>query len=83
MHGRAAALDVGLVHRHLCRSRFLVLLLGGMSTEGCVAQTAIDARERGFKVSVLAEACATIDERVEHIALEYLEAVAGAQIVSS
>jgi nicotinamidase-related amidase len=59
------------------------LLLGGMSTEGCVAQTAIDARERGFKVSVLAEACATIDERVERIALEYLEAVAGARIVRS
>jgi nicotinamidase-related amidase len=59
------------------------LLLGGMSTEGCVAQTAIDARERGFKVSVLAEACATVDERVERIALEYLEAVAGARIVRS
>jgi len=59
------------------------LLLGGMSTEGCVAQTAIDARERGFKVSVLAQACATVDERVERIALEYLEAVAGARVVRS
>ena len=54
------------------------LLLGGMSTEGCVAQTAIDARERGFKVTVLANACATIDERVEQVALEYLEQVVGA-----
>jgi nicotinamidase-related amidase len=54
------------------------LLLGGMSTEGCVAQTAIDARERGFKVSVLAGACATVDERVEQVALEYLEQVVGA-----
>jgi nicotinamidase-related amidase len=54
------------------------LLLGGMSTEGCVAQTTIDARELGFKVSVLAGACATIDERVEEVALEYLEQVAGA-----
>jgi nicotinamidase-related amidase len=53
------------------------LLLGGMSTEGCVAQTAIDGRERGFKVTVLANACATIDERVEQVALEYLEQVAG------
>jgi nicotinamidase-related amidase len=59
------------------------LLLGGMSTEGCVAQTAIDARERGFKVSVLAEACATVDERVEQVALEYLEAVAGVRVVRS
>ena len=54
------------------------LLLGGMSTEGCVAQTAIDARERGFKVTVLSRACATIDEGVEQIALDYLEQVVGA-----
>ena len=54
------------------------LLLGGMSTEGCVAQTTIDGRELGFKVTVLAGACATIDERVEQIALDYLENVAGA-----
>ncbi|HKG43359.1 MAG TPA: isochorismatase family cysteine hydrolase [Gaiellaceae bacterium] len=56
------------------------LLLGGMSTEGCVAQTTIDARELGFKVSVLASACATTDERVERIALAYLETVAGARV---
>ena len=54
------------------------LLLGGMSTEGCVAQTAIDARELGFKITVLAKACATIDEGLEHVALEYLEQVVGA-----
>jgi nicotinamidase-related amidase len=54
------------------------LLLGGMSTEGCVAQTTIDARELGFKVSVLAGACATLDERIERVALEYLQSVAGA-----
>jgi len=54
------------------------LLLAGASTEGCVAQTAIDARELGFKITVLAKACATIDERIERVALEYLEQVAGA-----
>ena len=54
------------------------LLLGGMSTEGCVAQTTIDARELGFKVTVLANACATIDDGVERVALAYLEQVAGA-----
>jgi nicotinamidase-related amidase len=59
------------------------VLLGGMSTEGCVAQTAIDARELGFKVSVLADACATVDERVEQVALEYVEQVAGAFVVRS
>jgi nicotinamidase-related amidase len=56
------------------------LLLGGMSTEGCVAQTAIDARERGFKVTVLPNACATVDEGVEQVALEYLEQVVGALV---
>jgi nicotinamidase-related amidase len=56
------------------------LLLAGASTEGCVAQTAIDARELGFKVSLLANACATVDERLERIALEYLEAVAGVRV---
>jgi nicotinamidase-related amidase len=54
------------------------LLLGGMSTEGCVAQTTIGARELGFKVTVLAGACATADEAVERIAFDYLERVAGA-----
>ncbi|HET7807321.1 MAG TPA: isochorismatase family protein, partial [Gaiellaceae bacterium] len=54
------------------------LLLGGLSTEGCVAQTTIDARELGLKVTVLANACATVDEGVERVALEYLEQVAGA-----
>ena len=53
------------------------LLLAGASTEGCVAQTAIDARELGFKVSLLADACATVDERIERVALDYLEAVVG------
>jgi nicotinamidase-related amidase len=56
------------------------LLLGGMSTEGCVAQTTIDARELRFKVTVVARACATTDERVEQVALEYLEKVAGAVV---
>jgi nicotinamidase-related amidase len=57
------------------------VLLGGLSTEGCVAQTAIAARELGFKVSVLAETCASVDEQLERVALEYLEAVAGAFVV--
>jgi nicotinamidase-related amidase len=59
------------------------LLLAGAATEGCVAQTAIDARELGFKVTVLAGACATVDERIEQVALEYLEKVVGARIERS
>ena len=43
-------------------------------------QTAIAARERGFKVSVLVDACATVDERMERISLEYVENVVGARL---
>jgi nicotinamidase-related amidase len=53
------------------------LLLAGMATEMCVTQTAIAARELGFKVTVLAGACACVDVRLERIALEYLREVAG------
>jgi nicotinamidase-related amidase len=56
------------------------ILLAGTATEGCVVQTAIDAREQGFKVTVLAGACATNDPRLETIALEYLEEVVGARL---
>jgi nicotinamidase-related amidase len=56
------------------------ILLAGAATEGCVVQTAIDAREKGFKVTVLTDACATNDPRLEQIALEYLEEVVGARV---
>jgi nicotinamidase-related amidase len=53
------------------------LVVVGATTEMCVAQTAIDARERDFMVSVLADACATVDRRSALIALEYLRTVSG------
>jgi nicotinamidase-related amidase len=54
------------------------ILLAGTATEMCVVQTAIDAREEGFKVTILAAACATADERMEELALEYAERIVGA-----
>lgn len=57
------------------------ILLAGMATEACVTQTAIAARELGFKVTVLAGACAAVDERLEQVALEYLREIAGAFVV--
>ncbi len=54
------------------------ILLAGAVTEMCVVQTAIDARELGFKITVLPDACASVDERNEQLALEYLERVVGA-----
>ena len=56
------------------------ILLAGMATEMCVAQTAISAKELGFKVTVLAGACACVDERLESIALEYLRTVVGVRV---
>ena len=58
------------------------LLLAGMATEMCVTQTAIAARELGFKVTVLPDACACVDERLEHIALEYLRDVVGVRLAA-
>jgi nicotinamidase-related amidase len=56
------------------------LLLAGAATEMCVVQTAIDGRECGLKISVLADACATTDERLERISFEYLTDVVGVRV---
>jgi nicotinamidase-related amidase len=42
--------------------------------------TAIAARELGFKVSILVDACASVDEREEKIALDSAENVVGARL---
>ena len=54
------------------------ILLAGAATEMCVVQTAIDAKEEGFKVSILADACATTDPEIEELALRYAEEIVGA-----
>jgi nicotinamidase-related amidase len=54
------------------------VLLAGAATEMCVVQTAIDAKEAGFKVTILAGACATIDQRLERLAFEYAVEIVGA-----
>lgn len=59
------------------------VLLIGAATEGCVVQTALDAREHGLKVSILAEACARTDPELERIALRYAEAVGGIRVLRS
>ncbi len=59
------------------------VVVAGAATERCVAQTITSARERGFDCIVVADACATVDRRLEAIALDYLENVAGATIVST
>jgi nicotinamidase-related amidase len=47
----------------------------------CVFQTATDAVRLGFEVTVLADACASVDDRHEALALEFLEQVVGLRVV--
>jgi nicotinamidase-related amidase len=58
------------------------LALAGTATEMCVFQTAADALRHGFQVSVLADACASVDERHEALALAYLSEVRRVEILS-
>jgi nicotinamidase-related amidase len=77
---RYSAFDVTPLELILRELEIDRILLAGTATEMCVAQTAIQARELGFKVSVLADACATTDPALEEVALTYLARVAGAVI---
>jgi nicotinamidase-related amidase len=56
------------------------LVVAGMTTEGCVAQSAIAARELGLKVTVVADACASANARDEETALRYLVDVVGVKL---
>jgi nicotinamidase-related amidase len=57
------------------------VVLVGSSTEGCIVQTAIDARELGLKASIVVDACATTDPDLEETALRYAERVGGIHLV--
>jgi nicotinamidase-related amidase len=56
------------------------VLVVGAATEGCVVQTALDAREHGLKATVLADACATTDPELEETALRYARDVGGIRV---
>jgi nicotinamidase-related amidase len=59
------------------------LAVAGTATEMCVFQTVQDALRLGFAVSVLADACATVEPDHERLALEFLQRVQGVAIVRS
>lgn len=80
---RYSAFDLTPLELVLAQHEVERLLLVGMTTEMCVAQTAIDARERGYKVTVVTGACAAIDPDLEQTALRYLEAVTGSRLADS
>jgi nicotinamidase-related amidase len=54
------------------------LVLAGAATEMCVVQSAIDGKEIGYKISILRDACAAVDDDMERLSLEYAERVVGA-----
>ena len=56
------------------------VVLVGAATEGCVVQTALDAREHGLKATIVADACATTDPDLEATALRYAEDVGGIRV---
>ncbi|MFN2627269.1 MAG: isochorismatase family cysteine hydrolase [Gaiellaceae bacterium] len=56
------------------------VVLVGATTEGCVVQSGLDARELGFKVTILADACATTDPVLADLAVRYAEGVGGMRI---
>jgi nicotinamidase-related amidase len=56
------------------------VLIVGAATEGCVVQTALDAREHGLKATILADACATADGDLEETALRYAREVGGIRV---
>jgi nicotinamidase-related amidase len=59
------------------------LAVAGTATEMCVFQSVQDALRLGFSVSVLADACATVEPEYERMALEFLARVQGVAIVRS
>lgn len=65
-------LDLLLESLHVQR-----VVLIGAAAEGCVVQTAIDAREQGLEASIVLEACATTDAELEATALNYAAQVGG------
>jgi nicotinamidase-related amidase len=77
---RYSAFDHTALHLVLRELEVERLLLAGAATEMCIVQTAIDARELGLKVTILAGACASVDRRDAELALAYAERVVGARI---
>jgi nicotinamidase-related amidase len=59
------------------------VILIGAATEGCVVQTAIDARELKLKATILKTSCATANSDLEHVALAYATDVGGVRLGST
>ena len=80
---RYSAFDQTALHLILEELAVERVILMGAATEGCVVQTAIDARELELKATIVREACATVDGHLERVALAYASDVAGVRIAST
>jgi nicotinamidase-related amidase len=74
---RYSAFDHTALDLLLARLAAERVVLVGAATEGCVVQTAIDAREHELKATILVDACATTDPDLERAALRYAVDVVG------
>jgi nicotinamidase-related amidase len=83
LKSRYSAFDHTEVELLLAELEIERLLLMGGTTEGCIVQSGIDARERGFKVTIVSSACTTVDPELEQLALRYAEHVAGMRIAQT
>jgi nicotinamidase-related amidase len=77
---RYSAFDHTALELLLEAERIDRVLIMGAATEGCVVQTALDAREHGLKATILVDACATTSSELEELALRYAEKVGGIRV---
>lgn len=72
------------LERHLKEAGVLEVFLGGLATDYCVKETALDALDAGLKVKVLEDCVMGVDLRADDSKLALREVVArGAGLISS
>lgn len=82
LKARYSAFDHTGLELLLAEIRAERILLAGGSTEGCIVQTGIHARELGLLVTILTSACSTVDTEREQLALRYAKDVAGIRVAA-
>jgi len=58
------------------------IVICGVCTHICVLQAAIDARNRGYEVEIPVDCVASFDKKAHFFALDYMEKVLGAKLIS-
>jgi len=68
-----------VLREHSIKNVYIV----GVATDICVLHTAFGAFARGFNVFIVRDCVTSIDEEAHNWALNYMEKIYGAKIVSS